>query len=228
MNIRQALEKTTVFAGASPATMASVLSCAVMHIYGKNELIFREKEDTGTFYFVAGGLVYLSKLNHHQENRIIFFCKEGEMLNEVVVDGQSASATAMTLTEAVIVKIPVKEMKFLMRQDAGLSEAVMRSMAVKIRRLYHQMKNTNNSVRLEQQIAAKLWKLGKDYGVGEKGGLRIPFDLSITLLADMAGSKRETVSRVVKKLAAQGLIVVRGKSFFIPDQSLLLEFFHKT
>lgn len=150
------------------------------------------------------------------------------MLNEVVVDGQSASATAMTLTEAVIVKIPVKEMKFLMRQDAGLSEAVMRSMAVKIRRLYHQMKNTNNSVRLEQQIAAKLWKLGKDYGVGEKGGLRIPFDLSITLLADMAGSKRETVSRVVKKLAAQGLIVVRGKSFFIPDQSLLLEFFHKT
>lgn len=228
MNIHQALENTTVFAAASPATMASVLSCAVLRAYGKNELIFREKEDIGTFYFVAKGLVYLSKLNHHEEERIIFFCKEGEMLNEVVVDGQSASATAMTLTEAVIVKIPVKDMKFFMRQDAGLSEAVMRSMAVKIRRLYHQMKNTNNSVRLEQQIAAKLWKLAKDYGVAEKGGTRIPFDLSITLLANMAGSKRETVSRVVKKLNTLGLIVVRGKTFFIPDKNRLLEFFHES
>lgn len=228
MNIRQALENTTVFAAASPATMASVVSCAVVCTYGKNELIFREKEDIGTFYFVAKGLVYLSKLNHHEEERIIFFCKEGEMLNEVIVDGHSASATAMTLTEAVIVKIPAKEMKFLMRQDAGLSEAVMCSMAVKIRRLYHQMKNTNNSVRLEQQIAAKLWKLAKDYGAEENNGIRIPFDLSITLLANMAGSKRETVSRVVKKLSVQGLIVVRGKSFLIPDKNRLLEFFHET
>lgn len=228
MDICQALKKTDVFKDISQCTADTVCSVAALIKYGKNEVVFREKENIASFYFVAKGVVYLSKLNHHEENRVIFICSEGEMLNEVLIDGHNASSTAMTLTEAVLVKIHVRDMKALMCREPGIADAVMNSMAGKIRRMYRQLKNTNNSVHLEQQIAAKLWKLSKDYGVQEGRGKRIPFDLSITFLADMVGSKRETVSRKVKVLAELGLIQMKGKTFIINDQEELLRFFHKS
>ena len=149
------------------------------------------------------------------------------MLNETIVDGQPSSISAIALTQTQMLRISVKTMKYLMGQDAVLAQAVMESMASKIRRLYHQMKNTSSSVRLEQQIAAKLWKLARDYGIPTKEGIKIPFDLSITFFADMVGSKRETVSRNMKRLVDQGLIRIEGKTFYIMDQQELLKFFHK-
>ncbi|MDO4275372.1 MAG: Crp/Fnr family transcriptional regulator [Eubacteriales bacterium] len=228
MDVCQTLRNIAVFRNISQSAADKVCSAAILYKYGKNEVIFREKEETASFCFVAKGIVYLSKLNHHQESRVIFLCGEGEMLNESLIDGHNASATAMTLTETVIIKICVRDMRELMRQEPAIADAVMKSMAGKIRRLYRQMKNTNNSVHLEQQIAAKLWKLSKDYGIQEAYGRRIPFDLSITFLADMVGSKRETVSRKVKKLAELGLIEMKGKTFIINDQEELLRFFHKS
>ncbi len=50
-------------------------------------------------------------------------------------------------------------------------------------------------------------------------------ELSITYLADMLGSRRETVSRQLKHLTDQGLVhVLRGK-IVIPDRDALSAFF---
>lgn len=227
MNIEQAMQSVKVLSAAQQSTKNALLSSLQLHKYKKNERIFQEQTQLSCFYFVVTGIVYLCKLNHHNENRVIFLCANGEMLNETVIDGQPSSVCAIALTDTEIIRIPVKRMKHLMCKDHALSEAMMESMALKIRKLYRQMKNTNNSVHLEQQIAAKLWKLARDYGVRTEKGIKIPFELSITFLADMVGSKRETVSRNVKRLLEEELIQLEGKIFYVVDQSELLRFFHR-
>ena len=224
MDIRQAMQRVKVLANVQKSTELVLRSNLQLHTYKKNASIFQEQSPISYFYFVVTGVVYLCKLNHHNENRVIFLCTDGEMLNETIVDGQPSSISAIALTQTQMLRISVKN---LMGQDAVLAQAVMESMASKIRRLYHQMKNTSSSVRLEQQIAAKLWKLARDYGIPTKEGIKIPFDLSITFFADMVGSKRETVSRNMKRLVDQGLIRIEGKTFYIMDQQELLKFFHK-
>ena len=56
-------------------------------------------------------------------------------------------------------------------------------------------------------------------------GTLIDFDLSITYLAELLGSKRETVSRLVKQLSEAGLVEYRKNHFFIPDREKLMEYF---
>ena len=50
-------------------------------------------------------------------------------------------------------------------------------------------------------------------------------NLSITYLADMLGSKRETVSRQVKRLTELGLINMERNRITIPDMKKISEYF---
>lgn len=140
----------------------------------------------------------------------------------------TASINCEFLSDALVAMFCKKKFLTLMESDFGLTKAVIDSMALKIRRLYHQMKNTSNSVRLDKQIAAKLWKLSLDHGVKCKDGIMIDFDLTITYLADLVGSKRETVSRQVKILIEKKLIIISKSRFIIVDRELLLEYFEES
>ena len=53
----------------------------------------------------------------------------------------------------------------------------------------------------------------------------IDMNLSITYLADMLGSKRETVSRQVKRLTELGLINMEKNRITIPDMKKISEYF---
>ena len=91
-----------------------------------------------------------------------------------------------------------------------------------------QIKNTSNSITVDRQIALKLYKLARDFGIETDLGTEINFDLSITYLSEILGAKRETVSRQVKVLSELGLIKVVRKRFTIPNQNTLLDYFHGT
>lgn len=68
---------------------------------------------------------------------------------------------------------------------------------------------------MERKLAAKLWKLARDFGVSIPEGIEININLSVTLLADMLGAPRETASRLCRALVDYGLIQMRGKRIII-------------
>lgn len=74
-------------------------------------------------------------------------------------------------------------------------------------------------------MAAKLLKLSWDHGMEDENGVRIDMNLTVTYLAEMLGSKRETVSRQVKSLVEQGLVMVKNNKYIIPDQEKLSKYF---
>jgi CRP-like cAMP-binding protein len=111
-----------------------------------------------------------------------------------------------------------------MEENFAFTKNVINSLAKKVRRLYRQMKNTT-PIKIEKKLAAKLWKLSKDYGVSHPIGTLINLNVSVTYLADMFGSQRETISRALKKLQELDLIVVEHKKIFIPDRDKLSNYF---
>jgi len=91
--------------------------------------------------------------------------------------------------------------------------------------MYRQLKNATGVIRMEKRLAAKLWKLSKDYGVLCDNGLVINMNISITYLADLLGSKRETISRALKILLNENLIEYEDKKIKVISQEKLAEFF---
>ena len=74
--------------------------------------------------------------------------------------------------------IPRERLWTVMEQDPALTRAVVQSMALKIRRLYRQLKNTTNALSGEKRLAAKLFKLGRDYSVETEKGTLINMNLA--------------------------------------------------
>ncbi|HEY9575028.1 MAG TPA: Crp/Fnr family transcriptional regulator [Lachnospiraceae bacterium] len=199
----------------------------IIKTYGKGEIIFREREKVDFFYVLLDGNVTLSKMNRNHDRKVIFILGEGEMLNEVIVENSIATVSAQTLKKSRFLCIPRNVMLELLSKDYILTEWILKSMAKKTRRVYHQLSNTSNAMILERQIASRLWKLGRDFGKECNRGMEIDFDLSITLLADMVGAKRETVSRLVKKLCKENLIAIKRNRFIVSDLERLKDYHSK-
>lgn len=196
--------------------------------YKKGEHLFLDRDRVDTIYFILDGIASLYKLNTSHDKKVIFIYGKGDILNEVILQKNMTSLNCELLSDCEVLEIPAKKLLEVMSCDFQLCRNIMDSMAFKIRRLYHQLKNTSNSIRLDKQIASKLWKLSRDFGIDTEEGVEINFNLSISYLADMLGSKRETVSRQLKILSEKGLIIVKRNRFIIVDRENLLKYFRNS
>ncbi len=225
VSISESVALVEIFQQATPESVKALSACGTVRRLSKGEHVFIDKEPVEKLYLVISGLVTLYTVDPQGEKKVIFILDKGKLINEVVLQRIPASINCEVFEEAEILSFDRMDFLRIMEQDFVLTKSVLDSLAMKVRRLYRQMKNTPNSVRGDKRIAAKLWKLSRDYGVPSVGGTRIKIDLSITYLADMLGSRRETVSRQLKILAGQGLIQVDNGQITIPDRDKLSEYF---
>lgn len=223
--IKESIIASALLQQASPSSLSALVHIAGLRRLTKGEHLFWDKEQVEHLYFVAEGSFTLYKLNSLGEKKVVFVYTCGEMLNEVMLQDLPASINCEALSDAQVLCFPIPDFLRIMSEDFALSKAVMDSMAKKIRRLYRQLKNTTGSVRGDKRIAAKLWKLSLDHGVVQNNGVRIDLDLTITYLADMLGAKRETVSRQMKLLTDEGLVIQTQSGFLIPDRNKLQQYF---
>lgn len=225
MNIKDAFATVEILQTASPASLAMLAQCGVLRKAEKGEHLFHDKEQVDNVYFVVSGMAALYKISSQGEKKVIFVLGKGKALNEVILNGLPASVSCEMMKEGQVLSFPREQLLLAMEEDFLLTKAVLDSMSIKIRRMYRQMKNTANSIRGDKKIAAKLWKLAMDYGRDCKQGRLIEMDLTITYLADMLGTKRETASRQLKLLTDLGLVIIKNNRFIIPDCDGLSEYF---
>lgn len=227
MDIKEAVKSMPVLQAANPASLATLIPCAIIKRFKKGRHLFLDGDEARQVYFLVEGAAALYKASNHHEKKVIFIYGPGALLNETILDGKPTSVNCELLSDAQILCFEWRRFLYACEQDFMLSKAVMDSMSLKIRRMYRQMKNTPNAVRGDRRIAAKLWKLSRDHGIPCPGGVMINFDLTITFLADLLGSKRETVSRQLKLLTGRNLVVINRNRFIIPNRDELKKYFYQ-
>lgn len=222
MDIRGAVEACPMLAAADTATKAKIISCGLLRGYRSGELLFREREAVDRLYFVVEGHVALYRTSHNQERRILFICDKGMLLNDVILSDPVASISCVALQDVLCLTFSRQRFLDILREDSDFALQIIGSEALKIRRLYRQMSHAINSVRIEQQVTSRLFRLGDEHGEGyreESGEIscRIDFPMTVTFLADLVGAKRETVSRVVSRLKREGLLRTGSGFFYLLD-----------
>lgn len=225
MKIQEAVSVVEIFRKSSPQSMNALVACGKLRQFSKGEHLFFDKDPVETIYVVVSGLVSLYKTNAQGEKKVIFILDQGDLINEVVLQGVTASVNCEVFETAQVLCFNKHEFLKIMEHDFTLTKGVLDSLSLKVRRMYRQLKNTSTALRGDKRVAAKLWKLSKDFGVAGPEGTTITLNLSITYLADLLGLKRETVSRQLKGLSQQGLICIANGRITILDCDKLGEFF---
>lgn len=190
----------------------------------KGQHIFRDKEEVSTVYIVLKGKISLYKLSENSNKKVIFILGRDKIINEVILDDLPSSINCEVFEEGELLTINRLDFLELMKEDFELTISVVNSLSIKVRRLYRQLKNTT-PLKIEKKVAAKLWKLAKDYGVTTEDGILIELNITITYLADLFGSQRETISRALGHLEDLKLIKFINKKIVIIDKDKLSYYF---
>lgn len=185
----------------------------------KLQILFGEREHLSNIHIVLDGKVSMYRLSEKGQKRVIYILNKGEIINEVNFDNMTTSINCEGFEDSVIISISKVDLLNIMKQDFKLTEVILYSMSKKIRRLYRQIKNTVPT-KMDKRVAAKLWKLSKDYGIETPEGVLIDVKISITYLADMLGSSRETISRAVKELENMGMVKINHRKFIVDREKL--------
>ena len=190
-----------------------------------NQILIHAHEPVPSLYFILKGKVIYYNLTKAGKRKIIFILGEGALINETITRGTKPSIYCETIEPCRIFQVDKLLFQQLMMKDRTLMEAAFRMLETKLSRAGHQLKNTMGSIYLERKLAAKLWKLARDFGVDTPEGRMIDINMSMTFLGDLMGAPRETTSRLCKTLTDYGLISIKKRKVYIPDVDRLSKFY---
>lgn len=219
------LKDIEIFNNISKAALKEISIIGKIKKHSAGSHLFRDKEEVNTLYVVISGNVSLYKLNENGHKRVIFILGKGKMINEVIIHELPTSINCEIFEEAEILSFDKNKFLDIMEKDFMLTKNVIYSLSMKVRRMYRQLKNSDGSIKIEKKLAAKLWKLSKDYGIQSDGKVIINMNISVTYLANLLGAKRETISRALKMLSKENLIEYNDKKIIVNSNEKLSDFF---
>lgn len=210
-----------------PNTVNQFLQLGQTSSHPKGHLILRVRERCPDIFFILGGKVQIYTLTKCGKKKILFILGKNNIANDSFLYDSNA-VYCETLETCHFHQIHRETLLALMEKDFQLTKNLFAYQEWKLSRLEHQLKNTVGSIYLERRLAAKLWKLARDFGRPTDKGTLIDMDLTVTFLAEFLGAPRETTSRVCKKLADQELIYMEKKKIYIPDMERMAKFHNKS
>lgn len=218
------LDEILLFSQINKETLYRLNNICFIKKLKKGEHLFRDKEIINTIYIVKYGKVALYKQSESAQKKVVFILGNSSIINEVIIDDLPSSINCEAFEKAEILCFDRAKFMEIMRDDFELSKIIINSLAIKVRRLYRQSKNSI-PIKVEKRVAAKIWKLSRDYGIEIEEGTLIDLNITITYLADMFGTPRETISRALKILTKEGLIINKNKRIIVLDKDRLVKFF---
>lgn len=214
-----------VFSGISKDSLASILACCDIIDLKKNACLYNDRQDLYYVYFLLEGRVTLVKPNENGENKIVFILNPGDTINQPIMRNNTSAVESWGFEKSKILRIRFEDFDRIMSNDYALAKNCMIYMENRIRRLYRQLKNSV-TINIEKRLAAKLVRLGIDYGVSvpDSSMTMIELNMTVTYLAKMLGCQRESVSRAMKSLAKKNIVELDGRKIYI-DLESAKEFF---
>ena len=218
-------ERLNIFKGVDEKIVGRLYDKRIKVNTETNSILFQQGDLMDSIYMVQSGQYALVKLASTGDQRVIFTLGPGEILNYPEPHPRPISIACRVIRGGVVYKLEQKALFVAMEEDPRLAINTVDLYNLRMRRLYRQLKNSSGFVRLDKRIAAKLWKLSKDYPAPHPEGVAIDLKVTTTFLAELIGASRESVSRSLKPLFESRLVIHDKGYFIIPDRKRLEEFF---
>ena len=196
--------------------------------YPKGSMIILEEEFGDIIFIILTGTVKITRVNDEGKEVILSLLGPGEIFGEMaILDGEARSANALAQEDCDLLAIQKSEFISLLRKNFKISFALMGELAKRLRKSDQQIEALSLS-DAEHRIGVSILNLAEDMGVIRKGQVtieKLPFQQDI---ANMSGTSRETVSRVLKLFEDRHMITKVGHTVIIPDYAFFKRLFDKT
>ena len=219
------LKSVNIFSDLSDSELKSIQELCKTRKYPKNSMIILEEEMGDVVFIVMSGTVKITRVNDEGKEVILAMLGSGEVFGEMaILDGESRSANALSQENCEVVTINREDFLNLLKTNNKVSLNLMTEFAIRLRKSDQQIEALSLD-DAEHRIGVSILNLAEELGVIRQGVVTVdnlPYQQDI---ANMAGTSRETVSRVMKIFEERGLITKTGHKLSIPDYAFFKRIF---
>jgi CRP-like cAMP-binding protein len=197
------------------AQMCQIVKCR------RAETIFAESSPGACLYVVMEGRVKIFGSSSQGRSKTFAYLEPGDFFGEMsLIDDEMRSASAGALEDTVLIMLKGEDYRKLILNRPAIGLSVLKTLSARLRRANREIEalSFNNVLG---RIAQILLDLGDRYGKKTDEGLRIDMPLSHKELAEMAGTAREVISRVVSRFKRMGCVGIFDNKIIITDRDKL-------
>jgi len=216
MDILAAVSRIGLFKGLGPRELAALAGIAEGRTYARGQDIFFTGEPGQGFFSVSSGKVRIYQTSLSGKEHILHVFGPGEVFAEVAVfAGGAYPANAQAMEDGDFLFFPRERFRTLLADDPDLALNMLGLLSLRLRQFVNKLEDL--SLReVPARLAAHLLLLQ-----AESRKRVLALGLPKGQLAAYLGTIPETLSRVLRRLADDGVIAVTGRCVEILDASRL-------
>jgi CRP-like cAMP-binding protein len=208
----EALRSIPLFARVAEGDLEQIASHLIERRYPRNTTIVEEGLAGDYMYIIREGRVKVTKLSEDGREKILEFLEAGAFVGEMaLLERAPRSASVKTLSAVRLLALSRNDFLSLLRRSPDLALAVIEVLCGRLR-TQNEQASALSFQRVKDRTKGLLQRLARsEHG---EGTLSTP-TLTHQQIADMIGTSRETVTRVVKELKQEGWLDQEGKHYLV-------------
>lgn len=217
--IEGVLANSALMRGATAAQVVAVAAqCRALPVR-RNDVVVECSARLPGIIAVAYGTLKLSLCTPGNQRRVLRLIKAGETFGEAAaLTGRPSPYEVRALSECKLVVVPSAAILAALERDPLAARQVLQLLAERYFELVGELESA--AVRRgAQRLASYLDSLAERGSGNGMWAVRLP--ATKTVVASRLDMKKETLSRLLKQLATQGLISVAGQDITILDRARL-------
>jgi len=209
------LKKVSLFEGLNDEELGALAEVALPRVFPKDRVVIMAEEEGDTLFIISSGQVKVSIVSEDGREVILSILGQGNFFGEMsLLDGNPRSANVTTMSETELLIIRRADFLRLIHRIPDIAIKLLSVLASRLRKTDRKIEGLALS-DVTGRITQTLLQLAEEQGAPGTDGILIRNRPTHQELANMSGTTRETVSRVLKRLEAQGYIVPKGRDLLV-------------
>ena len=209
------LRNVSLFESLDQQELEALSDVTFTRTFSKDNVIILAEEEGDTLFILKKGKVKVSIVSEGGREVILSLLGPGSVFGELsLLDGKPRSANVVAIEETDLLMLRRADFLQLIYKTPQIATALLAELATRMRKTDRQIEGLA-LLDVTSRISDTLLQLATEQGSETTGGVTIESRPTHQELANMSGTTRETVSRVLKRLEGQGYINRNGRKITI-------------
>ena len=224
LDIENFIARVPLFSTLEPRELSAICGVLQLRSFNAGEIIVQEEDtENQSFFIIVSGSVNVVLFTSEGKQTVLAALRRGDFFGEMaLLDGEPRSASVIAAESCNLLILYRRSFLDSVKKHPGIAIQMLIEMSRRLRKANRHI-NTLSLMSVYGRIADVLLQIGKDQG--RKIGAMTIIDNRPThqIIADMAGTSRETVSRILSQLQKKGFITIDRKKIVIANEEKLLD-----
>jgi len=226
--VSEYLQNISIFSDLPIVDIEKIATHMQSRSFIKNQVIMVEEEDTDSLFIIQSGSVKITRTSEDGREVILSLMSVGDFFGELsLLDGEVRSASVVALEDSEVSILTRRDFLDILKQNPHITVSLLQELAQRLRRSDEQIEALSLG-DAAHRVALTILRIAEDRGMVQHGRAiieELPLQQDI---ANMSGTSRETVSRMLHILEKDGFIYKSGHRLEILNYNQFRETFHKS